>query len=105
MPRRALGYDRQIRLWLFGLGGIFLDFLDDDGNLAELQQIAGPQRPLTVAQPQAVQPRPVGAAQILYAPAAVGDTDLCVIAADGVIVEYNLERVEPSDAQQIRRFP
>ena len=52
--------------------GLFLDGLDDDGDLAELQQVARPQRPLAVAEPDAVEAGAVGAAQVAHAPAAVG---------------------------------
>ena len=32
-------------------------------------------------------------------------TNLGVVAADGAVVEHDLERIEPADAQQFRRFP
>src|SRR5947209_6641689 len=85
---------------MVGRGGLFrLAFfherLDDDGNLAELEQVAFLQGPLPGPQTYTIQARTVGAAEVAHAPAAFGDADLGVIAADGVIVENDLERIEP----------
>ena len=84
---------------------LFLDGLDDDGHFAELQQVARPQRPLAVAEADAVEAGAVGAAQVAHAPAAVGGLDLGVVAADRAVVQHDLQRIEPADAQQVRRFP
>jgi len=87
------------------LGLAVADGLDDDGDLAEPEQVLDAERPLAVTQPDAVEACAVGAAQVADAPAALGGPDLGVIAADGVVVEDHLEGLEPADADQVVRFP
>src|SRR5262249_57491674 len=95
-----------------GVGGrlrrirrLFLDGLDDDGHLADLQEVADAQRPLAVAQLDAVEAGAVGAAQVAHAPAALGEANFRVAAADRNVVEDDLQWVEAPDAQQFRRLP
>ena len=89
----------------FGFRFAVAESLDDDGHLAELEQVADAQRPLAGAQTHAVEARAVGAAQVAQTPAAIGEADLGVIAADRVVVEHDFQRIEPADAQQLRGFP
>jgi hypothetical protein len=85
-----------------GRGGFRLvldEGLDDDGDLAELEQVAQADRPLAGAQADAVEACAVGAAQVAQPPAAVGHADLGVVAADGVVVEDDFQRIEPAHPQ------
>ena len=65
---------------------MFFNRFDDDGDFAELKQVTRPQRPLAVAETHPVEARAVGAAEIADAPAAVGDAQFGVVAANGTIV-------------------
>ena len=76
-----------------------------NGDFAELEEVPDAERPLAVAEPDAVEAGAVGAAQVADAPAAVGGTHLGVVAADRVVVENDLQGIEPADAQQFRRLP
>ncbi len=65
-----------------------------------------PQRPLAVAEPDAVEAGAVGAAQVAHAPAAVGGPHLGVVAADGTVVQHDLQadRAGRSRSSSVR-FP
>ena len=75
-----------------GPSGVRLVLLDDHRDLAELDDVARPQRLLARPDPHAVDVRAVGALQVAHAPPVVGQADLGVPAADRAVVEHNLQR-------------
>ena len=79
--------------------------LDDDGDLAELEDVAGPQRVLARPDPHPVDVRPVGALQVADEPPVVPEPDLGVAAADRAVVEDDLQRPEAAGAQDRGGLP
>src|SRR5262249_42621151 len=79
--------------------------IDDDRHLAELEQVALLQGPLSRTQTHAVEPRAVGAAQVADAPAPLGQADFGVVAADRTLIQHDLERIETADPKEVGRLP
>jgi hypothetical protein len=75
--------------------------LDQEGHLAELHHVPRLEREVLGPDAGAVDVGAVGALQVADRPVAVqADADLGVLAADGAVVEDDLQRGEPAGAQQ-----
>jgi hypothetical protein len=64
-----------------------------------------PQRPIRAGQTATIQEGAIGAFQIAHPPAAIGRKDLGVLAADGTVVDTDLQRFQAPDPQASRRLP
>src|SRR5207237_10923850 len=102
-PRRRL--DAHVPVERRFQAAAFLDRLDDQRELAELEQVALLERPIPLADAVAVEVRPVGAAEVAQAPAALAQHNLGVLPADGGVVQPDLDRFVPPDAEPLRRLP
>src|SRR5437879_4211464 len=85
--------------------GAVLDAIDDERDVAALDNVMSSERPVGDAQALAVQGGAVGAAQVTYAPDMTCRVNLGVLPAHGAFVEHNFQRLLAADAQPGRRFP
>src|SRR5438067_507739 len=74
------------------------DGIDAEDDVAALQQVALPQRPIDAADTHAIEKSAVGAAQIAGDPPLFGEFNFGVAAADGSVVQDHLEDVRTTDA-------
>ena len=79
--------------------------LDHHGDFAELNDVARVQLPLAGAEADAVDVGAVGAFQVADPPAGVGLADLGVAAADGAVVQHDLQGAEPAGPENVRGLP
>src|SRR5262249_23650913 len=87
------------------LGFRFLQLVNDNGYVAELNQVPGPHRPFARIEADAVETSPIRAAQITQAPAARRATNFGVKPADRRVLDSDFQRIETAHAQQFHRFP
>src|SRR5262249_48779838 len=86
-------------------GAVFQQFHEHRDLGPKLNDVANLKTALAFSQADAVKEGAVGAIQVLQWPAAFGGPDLGMAAAYGRVIEGNLQRFQPANAEECLRFP
>jgi hypothetical protein len=87
------------------VGNCGLTAFDDECDLAELNDVALMERVFAGTHANAIDVGPVRAFEVAHKPTFVSESNLCVAAADGAIVENDFQRGKAAGAQECLGLP